>query len=359
MEQQPEDEHHSHPERKRTLIPDYQKLATPPAANNTRIAHPASSLDKRRKIHPATSTTSPSASASSHRDHRNGEHTSWSVRIRKWCIRWEVPRKVLHTSIGFITLHQYMKGSAHPAKITQGLAKTLLVIVSADILRFRSPKFARVYEALLGFLMRPAEKSHWNGVIFYLLGVITSLATLPLDISVLSILILSWVDTAASVVGRVYGTEGARLPSPPFARRKSLAGFVGALVVGTATAAGFWGMWAGRGTLAEREALSWIPLRVSPVVLPLQTTPQRFRDPSPPLTTTPLLLLHHYPRLLALLNALKLPNPNSSLPLAPLSLACGLVAALAESFDLFGWDDNLLLPILSGWGIWGLMKSFS
>ncbi|PLW28717.1 hypothetical protein PCANC_13510 [Puccinia coronata f. sp. avenae] len=357
MEQQPEEEdNHTHPERKRKMIQE-QKIITPPYKNNTLSSHP-SSLDKRRKIDPATTTTL--ESASSYGNHKNGaEKTSWIVRIRKWCVRWEVPRKVLHTSIGFITLHQYMKGSAHPAKITHGLAKTLLVIVSADILRFRSKKFARVYEALLGFLMRPAEKTHWNGVIFYLLGVITSLATLPLDISVLSILILSWVDTAASVVGRAYGTERAGLPSPPFARRKSLAGFVGALVVGTATAAGFWGVWAGRGALPEREALSWIPLRVLRDYPSLQTPPPppRYRDPSPGLLITPLLL--HHPRFLQLLDALKLPNPNSSLSLAPLSLACGLVAALAESFDLFGWDDNLVLPILSGWGIWGLMKSFS
>ncbi|KAA1117922.1 hypothetical protein PGT21_027364 [Puccinia graminis f. sp. tritici] len=265
-------------------------------------------------------------------------------RLRKWSIKWEVPRKVLHTSIGFITLHQWIKGTATAPKITIGLSKALIIIISADLLRFRSTRFARFYESVLGFLMRPNEKNNWNGVIFYLIGVITSLSTLPLDISVLSILILSWVDTAASLIGRTYGTEQNRLPSPPFARRKSIAGFLGAMTVGTTTAYSFWTMWAGRGGL---EGYSW-----SGVELPSSSY-----NVLPPRRAHPFASLN--PLLASFLTRIQLPTPNSILPIAPLSIACGLVAALAESFDFFGWDDNLVLPIFSGWGIWGLMKTFS
>ncbi|KNZ43764.1 hypothetical protein VP01_988g2 [Puccinia sorghi] len=226
--------------------------------------------------------------------------------------------------------------------ISLGLGKALVVITAADLLRFRWPKFARFYQRCLGFLMRPSERNSWNGVIFYLLGVIT-------NISVLSILILSWVDTAASVIGRRYGTEGTRLPSPPFARRKSIAGFMGAFGVGSMTALGFWWRWAGQGRLSRGERYSWGPLEAATALLPRQ-----YRD-SPPFT----LHQHHafHPLLLKL--KLKLPTPNANLTISSLSIACGLVAAIAESFDCFGCDDNLLLPVLSGWGIWAIMLSFS
>ncbi|OAV97999.1 hypothetical protein PTTG_00204 [Puccinia triticina 1-1 BBBD Race 1] len=293
------------------------------------------SIDKRRKVDKI-------APIRADLGKRNLE-PGWT-RLRKWCIRWEVPRKVLHTSIGFITLHQWIKGTTSAPKISLGLSKALVVIVSADLLRFRSARFARFYESVLGFLMRPSEKNNWNGVIFYLIGVITTLSTLPLDISVLSILILSWVDTAASLIGRRYGTEQRRLPSPPFARRKSLAGFLGALTVGTTTAYSFWSMWAGLGGMGADIGSSWSPAALLPP--PPSSTLRRQRDSFASI----------YPFLNTLLQRIQLPNPHSTLPIAPLSLACGLVAALAESFDFFGWDDNLVLPVLSGWGIWGLMK---
>lgn len=58
---------------------------------------------------------------------------------------------------------------------------------------------------------------------------------------------LSWADTAASTVGRLFGAKTPRLPSRlpflrlPLAPRKSLAGFIAATVTGTLIAVGFWG----------------------------------------------------------------------------------------------------------------------
>ncbi|EGG09181.1 uncharacterized protein MELLADRAFT_29397, partial [Melampsora larici-populina 98AG31] len=212
-----------------------------------------------------------------------------------WCRKWEVPRKVLHSSIGFVTLQRYM-ADGNPSVIAVYLSKALIVIWIADVLRFNSKRFSSLYETLLGFLMRPSEKNDWNGVIFYLLGVIISLSTLPLDISVLSILILSWVDTSASIVGRLYGHLTSSLPSPPFARRKSLAGFLGAFLTGTITSSLFWSSWASKG--------------------PARLTGQ-------------------------------LPTPKSNMSLLGLSIGCGLVGAVAEAVEVFGLDDNLIVPVLS------------
>lgn len=58
---------------------------------------------------------------------------------------------------------------------------------------------------------------------------------------------LSWADTAASTIGRLYGSATRKLPARvpyvglPFAPRKSLAGFTAATLTGAAIAFVFWG----------------------------------------------------------------------------------------------------------------------
>jgi diacylglycerol kinase (CTP) len=57
---------------------------------------------------------------------------------------------------------------------------------------------------------------------------------------------LSWADTAASTIGRLYGSYTPKLPARlpflrlPLAPRKSLAGFIAATITGSAIAFGFW-----------------------------------------------------------------------------------------------------------------------
>lgn len=45
-------------------------------------------------------------------------------------------------------------------------------------------------------------------------------------------------------------------------------------------------------------------------------------------------------------------NGVPAMPLPLVALGAGLVAAVAEGLELGGLDDNLSLPILSGFGIW-------
>lgn len=58
---------------------------------------------------------------------------------------------------------------------------------------------------------------------------------------------LSWADTTASTVGRLFGARTPKLPARlpllrlPLAPRKSVAGFAAAAVTGAAIAVGFWG----------------------------------------------------------------------------------------------------------------------
>ena len=49
-----------------------------------------------------------------------------------------------------------------------GLAATLAVIAPVDFLRLRSRRVEKLYERLVGFLMRESERHTTNGVIWYL-----------------------------------------------------------------------------------------------------------------------------------------------------------------------------------------------
>lgn len=96
--------------------------------------------------------------------------------------RWEIPRKILHGSIGtsvcfrvtgsthtelrppvrgyvgFVTLGLYFLRPPRMDHIIIPLCGTLAVVASADAIRFKSVAFERLYEKLLGPLMRESEK---------------------------------------------------------------------------------------------------------------------------------------------------------------------------------------------------------
>ncbi|KAI0342554.1 hypothetical protein BDW22DRAFT_1331066 [Trametopsis cervina] len=231
-------------------------------------------------------------------------------------IDWEIPRKTLHSSIGFLTLYLYFSHGS-PRPVVVALSAALAVIAPTDILRLNSPAFARVYERYLGFLMRESEKKTTNGVIWYIIGVIWVLTLYPLDISVVSILILSWADTAASTIGRLWGRYTPRLPRHilglPLAPRKSLAGFIAGSLTGAAIAAGFWGLYSRSG-----------------IIEPIWTWEDGVVGTS---TGT---------------GAAKTGVLTGWLGLGVISIFTGIVSGISEALDVGSLDDNLTLPILSG-----------
>ncbi|KAI0479352.1 hypothetical protein GGR56DRAFT_374050 [Xylariaceae sp. FL0804] len=238
----------------------------------------------------------------------------------------EVPRKVLHVSIGFFVYWLYVSGT-QPSAVTPFLMGALVPIASVDFLRHKYPSLNRFYVRCLGALMRESEYAGWNGVIFYLLGAWIVLRFFPKDVSVVAVMLLSWCDTAASTFGRLYGRYTPRLR-----RGKSLAGSLAAFLVGVATAGWFWGLLAPRiGPFAGDEQ-----------------NPFMYRG---------------FLRLPAFASkALRLTESQATvsghLALALMSAWSGLAAAGSEVIDLFGWDDNLTIPVLSGIGIWGFLKIF-
>ncbi|KAK2593406.1 Diacylglycerol kinase [Conoideocrella luteorostrata] len=247
-------------------------------------------------------------------------HRHWRTFVHKH----EVPRKVLHVSIGFFVVWLYTTGT-QTASVPPYLMAGLIPIATTDFLRHRYASVNRLYVRLLGALMRESEYSGYNGVIFYLLGAWAVLYFLPKDVGVMSVLLLSWCDTAASTFGRLWGRYTPRLR-----RGKSLAGSLAAFLVGIATSF-FW--------------YGWLVPTIGPMpgdenfmfkgTLSLPSVVTDVLGVSPSTATV-----------------------TGTLALTLLSLWNGFAASASEVVDIFGWDDNLTIPILSGIGIWSFLKIF-
>ncbi len=247
-------------------------------------------------------------------------HRHWRTFVHKH----EVPRKALHVSIGFFVVWLYLSGTQTRA-VCPYLMGALVPIAAVDVLRHHNAPFNRFYVKALGALMRESEFAGYNGVIFYLLGAWAVLYAFPKDVGVMGTLLLSWCDTAASTFGRLYGRY-----TPRIRKGKSLAGSLAAFIVGVGTSVFFWGWLAPtKGPFPGDENFMFtgtlsLPATVADAVG---------------------------------LDAAKA-SISGALALGVMSVWSGLVAASSEVVDIFGWDDNLTIPVLSGLGIWGFLKIF-
>ncbi|EOA91860.1 Diacylglycerol kinase [Exserohilum turcicum] len=248
-------------------------------------------------------------------------HQKW----RSFIHRHEIPRKILHVSIGFLTIFLYCTDT-QTSQIHNVLLTMLIPIALTDVIRHRYWQVNRFYIRCLGALMRESEVDGYNGVISYLLGAWIVLRFCPKDVGVMSILLLSWCDTAASTFGRLWGHL-----TPKVRKGKSLAGSIAACVTGVMTAAVWWG-WLGplyseynqgEHAFAFQNALA-LPLRVRETLN------------------------------LSLAQA----SVTGHVALGVMSLAAGVIASASEAMDVFGWDDNLTIPVLCGAGLWGFIRVF-
>ncbi|OJJ78486.1 diacylglycerol/polyprenol kinase family protein [Aspergillus glaucus CBS 516.65] len=250
-------------------------------------------------------------------------------RYRNFIHRHEIPRKLLHVSIGFITLQLYSRG-VQSLQITPWLFSALVPIAATDLIRHRSETVNKFYIRCVGALMRETEVSGYNGVIWYLLGAYTVLRFLPKDVGVMSILLLSWCDTAASTFGRLYGRYTFQLR-----KGKSFAGSLAAWFVGVAAAAAFWG---------------WF--------VPYIGTFPNDPEGSAMFTGSLNLVPNCVRNLLGWTTESSKAVITGPLALGAMSFVSGIVAAGSEFVDIFGWDDNITIPVLSGFGLWGFLKVF-
>jgi diacylglycerol kinase (CTP) len=190
------------------------------------------------------------------------------------------------------------------SQVTPVLTALFFIIFTTDFLRFRNAKLNKLYCTFLGPLMREREVSQsYNGVIWYLLGLIIVFSLFPKDVSLVSVLLLSWADTAASTVGRAYGHLTPRISS-----RKSLAGSLASFATGLISAGLLYQYFIPRYAQWNSPAdIMWTP-------------------------------------------------ETSVIPLWLLMLLVGLIGAVSEAIDVYDIDDNFTIPVLSAFFMWPVIK---
>lgn len=176
--------------------------------------------------------------------------------------------------------------------------------------------------------MRECEAhDKYNGVISYLGGTWFVMRFCQKDVAVVAILLLSWCDTAASTFGRLWGKY-----TPRVRKGKSLAGTLAAFFMGVIAALIFW---------------AW----VAPSV------PREWNIGEGGFAFTGYLTLR--PELRQLLGSFKdQTTVGGYTALAVVALVSGVVASGSEAIDLWGLDDNLTIPILSGLALGAFFWAF-
>ncbi|ORX90427.1 hypothetical protein K493DRAFT_265765 [Basidiobolus meristosporus CBS 931.73] len=210
---------------------------------------------------------------------------------------WEIPRKLLHCSNGLICFYLYEQ-RVPVSQVVYGLILYLCIAFGADIIRFLFPSFNQLYIKVVGFLMRKEEETQVNGVVYFLVGGIIALYFFPRDIALVSIIILSWCDPAASIFGRLWGRYTYR-----FSNGKSVAGCCGSWLVGSLITYYFWGY-----CVHKNEDFSW--------------------------------------------------QTDAAIPLWALSILGGTLGAVTELVDIRGIDDNFRIPVLVSLGFWIILVVF-
>ncbi|KAK4140786.1 uncharacterized protein C8A04DRAFT_14613 [Dichotomopilus funicola] len=299
---------------------------SPPTTNGHAL--PPTTEEKNNHLSPPSSATTSTYYGWSWRDFSRSPsplglipiHRRWRAFVHKH----EVPRKALHVSIGFFVVWLYLSGTQTRA-VCPYLMAALVPIAAVDVLRHNYAPFNRFYVRVLGALMRESEFDGYNGVIFYLLGAWAVLYWFPKDVGVMGTLLLSWCDTAASTFGRLYGRY-----TPRIRKGKSLAGSLAAFLVGVGTSVFWWGwLVPTKGPFPGDELFMF----TGALSLPRVVVEAVGMEPAKATIT-------------------------GGLALGVMSVWSGLVAATSEALDVFGWDDNLTIPVLSGLGIWGFLKVF-
>lgn len=211
----------------------------------------------------------------------------------EYITKHELPRKIFHSSIGFITIYLYTLGYDY-TKIASVLTIAFVIILTLDIIRLNWHGFNWLYCKFVGMLMRPSEINKLNGVLYYILGLIFSFGFFQKDICLVSVMLLSWSDTAASTFGRKYGHL-----TPKIARNKSLAGSLAAFIVGVISVYLTYGyLLPAYPELNSEQDIKWHP-------------------------------------------------ETSRFSLNQISLLGGFVASFSEGIDIYNLDDNLTIPVLS------------
>jgi diacylglycerol kinase (CTP) len=143
----------------------------------------------------------------------------------------------------------------------------------------------------------------------------------------MSVLLLSWCDSAASTFGRLWGKY-----TPRVRKGKSLAGSLAAFTLGVASSVLFWGLIAPaapEGLSIGSNSFAYDGTLTLPLIM------REYMGLSEPQATV-----------------------SGKVALSVISVVAGLVASVSEAIDVWGLDDNLTIPVLCGVGLGAFTWAF-
>lgn len=224
--------------------------------------------------------------------------------FKRFLIKHEIVRKVLHSSIGFFTLYLYTLG-VHHTQLIVPLTMLFAGVFTNDYIRLHNPQINRFIVSKFYYMMRDSEVNSYNGILYYLAGLILVFAVLPKDISLMSVLLLSWADTAASTFGRQFGKYTFQI-----SKGKSFAGALASFTTGVLSCYLIYGYYIpAYNHLNAPQDILWTP-------------------------STSTLSIHSF------------------------ALLSGLIASFSEFVNFYDLDDNFTIPVISGYLLYGAGKLF-
>src|SRR3989338_3360701 len=147
-----------------------------------------------------------------------------------WGILHEIGRKIIHITIlivlaAYFLIQDNLVGAGYSAELSKQVALLFLVALLIIFLVLEYLRLELNWKVpLLSQFIRPKEQDRMYGVIYFLAGTIISLAVFNAKIALAALLMTTFGDMAAALVGRRFG-------STLIYRNKTWAGFFGELVV--------------------------------------------------------------------------------------------------------------------------------
>ncbi len=147
-----------------------------------------------------------------------------------WGALHEIGRKIIHITIlivlaAYFLIQDNLVGAGYSAELAKQVSLLFLVALLIIFLVLEYLRLELNWKVpLLSQFIRPKEQDRMYGVIYFLAGTIISLAVFNPKIALAALLMTTFGDMAAALIGKKYGTTLVY-------RNKTWAGFFGELVV--------------------------------------------------------------------------------------------------------------------------------
>jgi len=124
----------------------------------------------------------------------------------KWNIKNELARKSVHFFSFFILFIYFIASDFFDKQIALIILVFILIIsIEFEFLRVEIPREIPILKHIWKYSRRKKEKNHLGGDVFFLIGAILVLAVFDVRIAMAAILMTTFGDLSASLVGKRFG----------------------------------------------------------------------------------------------------------------------------------------------------------